>query len=341
MEKLSCQQIDDEFLVEQYIAGKLTGALRDRFEMHISECAEHAQAVSLEKVLRRGIREYARGELKSRIMSRVKKRDDIRLLVLRFAAFLLVAVITPLILYYQFGIFQKDKLPQLNVMSDSITKPLTPVSQEIKTTEISATAGVKTAAKASAKESAVEPESEGLGLSIPQSEPIMAETEEPTVAAEERQMPVDVKKETLSDVQTLGMAAAKPTQDASGLRNLMVGTRNVSDITRSKVLVFNADNILQSEMINKISPQIEQYEPEIHDCMKKYTADTANTYSHLFIEFMILPDGKTQAAKILKTNIDLNECENSILEKIHEWTFPMVDSECRVQIQYRFRTSRD
>ena len=53
MNKLSCRQIDDEFLVEQYVAGKLTGELRDRFEQHISECPEHAKAVSLEKVLQK------------------------------------------------------------------------------------------------------------------------------------------------------------------------------------------------------------------------------------------------------------------------------------------------
>jgi hypothetical protein len=108
MDKNFCQQIDQESLVEQYIAGNLRGELLEKFEQHIKECEDHAQAVLLEKAFKRGVTEFARGEIKTRLRHRLKKREDTRFLILRYAAILFVAVITPLIIYYQFNIAPED-----------------------------------------------------------------------------------------------------------------------------------------------------------------------------------------------------------------------------------------
>ena len=108
MDKNFCQQIDKESLVEQYVAGKLRGDLLDKFEQHIKDCEDHAQSVLLEKALKRGVSEYARGEIKTRLHDRLKKREDTRFMMLRYAAILLVAVITPLILYYQFNVAPEE-----------------------------------------------------------------------------------------------------------------------------------------------------------------------------------------------------------------------------------------
>jgi hypothetical protein len=58
----------------------------------------------LEKALQRGITEFARGELKTKLKKRLKKRENTRYLILRYAAILFIAVITPLLIYYQFSV---------------------------------------------------------------------------------------------------------------------------------------------------------------------------------------------------------------------------------------------
>jgi hypothetical protein len=342
MDKLSCQQIDAEFLVEQYVAGKLTGELRDRFEEHIAECAEHAQAISLEKVFRRGVREFARSEIKSRIMSRAKKREDIRVLVLRFAAFLFVAVITPLILYYQFGIFQKeDKIAQVKILSDSDKTSSGPAVLERKMQETSATASTEKAGKALDENVAAQPESKGSGKTVTQPEQIIAENEVPLSKAEEPQPAEAMRLEARSQVQSKDVSLTRAKQVAGSKESLIVSTGTVTETIKPTVMVFSSDNTLQPDVAEKISPQMGHYEPEIHDCLKKFLVGNGDRYCQLSIEFVILPDGKTRSAKVLKTNIDLKESENCILEKINNWTFPAIDSEYRVLTQYCFELTEE
>jgi hypothetical protein len=122
MDKNICQQIDDEMLVEQYVAGRLKGELLDKFEEHIQTCPNHAHAVTLEKALKRGVSEFARGELKSKIRERLQKREDTRFLLLRYAAILFVAVITPLLLYYQLNVYNSGLEESLSVTKETALK---------------------------------------------------------------------------------------------------------------------------------------------------------------------------------------------------------------------------
>ena len=99
-----CRQIDEKMLVEEYVAGRLKGDLLKNFEEHIEKCEKHDHAVSLEKSLKMGISEFARNDIKAKLRKRLEKQNDTRFLILRYAAILLVAVITPLLIYYQFNI---------------------------------------------------------------------------------------------------------------------------------------------------------------------------------------------------------------------------------------------
>jgi hypothetical protein len=102
MDKSYCKKIDDELLVEKYVEGKMTVQERALFEKHLSECQDHAQAVSLEKALHRGISDYARSEIRSHLRRTIRQKESMRFYILRYAAILFFVVITPLMLYYQF-----------------------------------------------------------------------------------------------------------------------------------------------------------------------------------------------------------------------------------------------
>jgi hypothetical protein len=110
MDKDFCQLIDRDDLVEKYIEGKLHGEILNKFTQHLSECEAHARAVSLERALQRGVRDFARSELKSNLRHQIKKHEISRYYILRYAAILIVAIMAPILLYYQFVI--KPETPQ-------------------------------------------------------------------------------------------------------------------------------------------------------------------------------------------------------------------------------------
>ena len=99
---LSCEQIDKQELVEQYVAGKLSASLRVAFEQHISHCEIHARAVLFERSIKRGVRAYARDELKKRIniLSGHGESEGVRTMILRFAAIFLAVILIPILLIY-------------------------------------------------------------------------------------------------------------------------------------------------------------------------------------------------------------------------------------------------
>ena len=99
MDKLYCKKIDRDLLVEKYVEGKMDTEERQEFEQHLRECPVHAQAVVLEKALHRGISEFARSEIRTRLKRSIQKREDIRFYIVRYAAILFLVVITPLLYY--------------------------------------------------------------------------------------------------------------------------------------------------------------------------------------------------------------------------------------------------
>jgi len=125
MDKSYCKKIDKDLLVEKYVEGKMNAEERQEFEQHLRECPVHAQAVALEKSLHRGISEFARSEIRTRLKRSIQKREDIRFYVVRYAAILFLVVITPLILYYQFYVPQWDEIPSKQI-------PLPPESSKLK-----------------------------------------------------------------------------------------------------------------------------------------------------------------------------------------------------------------
>lgn len=322
MDKSFCKRIDDEFLVEEYVAGKLFGELREQFEQHISECEEHANALALEKALRRGVREFARNELKSRIRSKVRKRDDIRLIVLRFAAFLFVAVITPLILYYQFGILQQESEQSLVPESTSKRPVIATETMEVKESEQSKEIQ-KTVAEVPMKRTVSDDLSEGAGLTA---EPVMPEVSDEADAVGE------IELQTRDELKTSVYQSVESPKALSKQRT--VGVRGVSlpaEREESSLMVFTLDDSLQLAVPNRISLQLKLYQKDIHDCLQSLLEAKENNEYHLLVEFILRTDGKTQSVKIIKTDIELKDAQVCIEAKIRNWTFPPGEADYRVQ----------
>ncbi len=125
MNKAFCRQIDEEFLLEQYVKGRLPAEMRFKIEQHIEECPVHAQALRLEKLLHHGITEYGRHEMKQRLQKGLRRSDDTKVLILRFAAILFVAVFIPVVLYYGFYINRSES----PATGPERTLPMAPVKQ--------------------------------------------------------------------------------------------------------------------------------------------------------------------------------------------------------------------
>ena len=102
MDQKFCKQIDDEDLIEKYISGNLHGELLNRLTEHLAECQMHSQAVNLERALSRGVRDFARSELKTKLRFQIKKHEISKYYIMRYAAVLIVAIMVPITLYYQF-----------------------------------------------------------------------------------------------------------------------------------------------------------------------------------------------------------------------------------------------
>ena len=113
MNDLNCHNFDEEYFVERYIAGELSAAEKNDFELHLQTCPVHAKAVALEKALKKGVKEFARNEIKSAIKKKYKKKEENRILILRFAAIFFLVVITPLILYYH---YQYDMENEISIL---------------------------------------------------------------------------------------------------------------------------------------------------------------------------------------------------------------------------------
>jgi hypothetical protein len=154
MDKAFCKKIDNESLIEAYVKGTLQPELRMQIEAHIQECPVHAQALRLEKLLNRGIQEYARYEMKKKLTVNVHKADETKLLILRFAAILFAAVLIPVLLYFGFKIGRSGSgLPETVTQVRPASAPESE-QQNVKNLETHAQPGIMASRAAGAKKAA-------------------------------------------------------------------------------------------------------------------------------------------------------------------------------------------
>jgi len=336
-----CKEIDQELLVEQYVAGKLSGDLLYKFEQHINVCAEHANAVSLEKALRRGVREFARSEIKSRIKQRIHKREDMRIMILRFAAFLFVAVITPIILYYQFvlvpdrieeaqeqGKIASDTAYSAPAQEDDLSQQAKPEAVTIDVAgpedkgisseeRVEIMPPVKSAQDIAGK--AGEAVNEPQAVKPPEVAGAAAEAEK---SAEEYKLSQDIlEEETLVTRKRIGLTSVSAVREASD---------------ESSLYVSAADQSLQAELTEMIGQQMVLYQAQIQTCVENYLSNEALNAYTIEIEFVIQPEGNITGVQVIKSAVKIPEIENCILEKIKTWKFQVKNTQCTVRKKFNF-----
>ena len=321
MDKNFCRQIDQESLVEQYVAGKLRGELLDQFEEHLKDCQDHAGAVLLEKALKRGVSEFARGEIKSKLRHRLKKREDARYMMLRYAAILLVAVITPLLLYYQINIAPDEIAESISekeeVVRDEVTikdgeeKQLTekPPKVELKSRKSAAPA---------AQGIQVSPAAGGLS-SVQESERSSINTKDTKILEIS-----DDKKTKSSDMQEL-LKSVKATAPAKieADHPLEEDIQTTRGQLQSTAILDQSQERQSTSLINEINNKIKEDSLSIRACVDNYLGDPERDTYEIQILIQVLNGGKIGELKLVRTTHPSSDLESCLFNMIKTYTLPV------------------
>ncbi len=313
MDKNFCQQIDRELLVEQYVCGRLKGDLLEKFENHIQGCEVHAQAVTLEKAIKRGVSEFARSEIKSKLHDRLKKREDTRFLLLRYAAVLFVAVITPLLLYYQFNIG-----PTRTVKMET-PKPAPSTIREKEKPAVKAPGPVATVVNEKKepllpKQTSDKRSSRGIsrrktgygssGGGTRDTETLQG----PKTAPPEPEMDVKIADESSQELDT----------DYSEQEEIK-GVQGFNAVSSAKDLVLKKD--VQSIMMLEFDKKVEKEYSTIELCIKTHLKENERPGYQIRLSIQIAPSGDVGEIKVLEANIRSSELEVCMINIIKNWTF--------------------
>lgn len=295
MNKILCQQIDQESLVEQYVAGKLPGELLEQFEQHIKGCKDHARAVLLEKALKRGVLEFARGEIKAKLRNRLKKREDTRFMILRYAAILFVVVITPLLLYYQLNVAPEEMVKSVSEKEERIISDdaISSYEEELQKTE----EPPKTELKARRS-------------SLPNSE---KESVEPTArggaeSAKMQNMLKAVKATAPPKIETDYSLGEEP--------------QAAREIARAPASRGDGRREQSPALIVEINRKVAEDSASIKGCMDNFLDESERIKYKLELNIQVLNNGKIGEIKIIRTTNQSSDLETCLLNIIKAWILP-------------------
>ncbi len=295
MDKNLCRQIDQESLVEKYVAGKLRGELLEQFEQHIKDCEDHARAVLLEKALKRGVLEFARGEIKTKLRNRLKKREDTRFMILRYAAILFVVVITPLLLYYQLNVAPEEMVESVSEKEESIISDdaINSYEEELQKTE----EPPKTELKARRS-------------SLPNSE---KEPVEPTArggaeSAKMQNMLKAVKATAPPKIETDYPLGEEP--------------QAAREIARAPASRGDGQGGQSPALIVEINRKVAEDSSSIKGCMDNFLDESERIKYKLELNIQVLNNGKIGEIKIIRTTNQSSDLETCLLNIIKAWILP-------------------
>jgi hypothetical protein len=303
MKSLSCEQIDQQGLVELYVAGKLPDPLREQFEQHISNCETHAQALLIEKSIKRGVQAYAREELKKRIHAHVSRVDTTRTLILRFAAIFLIGILTPLLLIYLFNNQHQPELTQ-NIASDSTYMRSAAVEESIQQESERATMPIireKRAAKSSRQDT-------GKAQDLPPG---------PSLALRQ-----DDGDASYTSGKGLALLSKKETVPKA---------RAMMEMTAAGESIFAiVDTSLQSPQYDKI---LQNHEKKMQTYFQTMNVPAA----YIDFKFIVSPMGYVDNIKILNISAPLPVLEDSLTKSLQKLKFPQTGRSLQIHKKYIFK----
>jgi hypothetical protein len=305
MDKNYCKKIDENLLVEKYVEGKLDPEEIQKFEKHLAECPVHAQAVTLEKALYRGISEYARSEIRSRLRRSVEKKDDIRYYILRYAAILFLVVITPLILYYQFYTprVQDVEIPHPELLSPAQEKKpgSKTQNQSIQLTEDKSSGDVaETEAENDMSDKIVKRSAlEDQKLSRPA----------PEIKAQEEELSGEAQRAERKQAEV-----PEPPSAAHALRKITTGEKSAARITAMTAAEMAGISRLQSEKFGTL-------EDKMRACIQRHKRSLSIEPFTLTYSFVIDTLGTTNEIKILRMSENIAGIDSCLKTTIQGWQF--------------------
>jgi hypothetical protein len=306
MKPLSCKQIDQQGLIEQYVAGRLSIPLREALEQHVAHCEKHAQALLIEKNIKRGVQAYARDELKKRIHVRARKRDDTKILILRFAAIFLVVIFTPLLLVYLFTEQKQSELVQ-NMVADSFQTHSTQVEKNIPE------------------------EKENFALSVSLEQAGTKSTPEKSTkkdTAKTRDIIIDESIAFQDSGNRVGYASTSAPALMSKKEEVPSVSAVMDNIAAGRSVFIPDDTCGQNRqfeiILKKHEQQMQAYFHTLH----------AQAAISIDFKFVVSPAGSVNSVQIVNTSKPLPVLEDSLTKSLLQLKFPQTGKSCQMHKKY-------
>jgi hypothetical protein len=371
-----CKKIDKELLVEKYVAGELSGSLLTEFEKHIASCKKHARAVSLEKIIKKGISAFARNEMKLRIRKRIQKSIETRYMMLKVAAILFIVTITPLILYYHFHLDQSAKMIEQDLTGqvkkeiahpDSL-KAEEPVPQTVidnmiikDVDRILSGESKKSIARNQAEKKKQLP-APSIGTFSAKSAGTLGKQDEEVIpaaippekidehllvsevkeVAEAEQLPAPERNLDKSQRTGRGMQSRLSVSEA---RDKGAGETEISAVAKNEIAAekeeLSYDDSSAGKKIDQFElPLLQQlalHDPEINNCFDQSKELIADDSLEVNVELIILPDGLVEVVKIIDNKTNLEKMNDCIIKTILNCKFSQQENKVYLKKKYLFR----
>jgi len=320
MDKNFCRQIDQQSLVELYVAGKLRGKLLEQFEQHLKDCEDHARALSLEKAFKRGVSEFARGEIKSKLRNRLKKRENTRSMILRYAAILLVAVITPLLLYYQLNVAPDEMADSLSEREESVIsdneidrhKEEQPEEEKPPKTELKARSSIGGVSE----EKPVQPSAPGGSAYKKPDENIDDPEQAKRLEIDKKQR---MKSQDMQDMLKAVKASSPPKIEADYPKEEEIDVMDdQATAMATQGYTQEGPSIALSHEMNK---KVQNDSIAIRGCIDNFLGHPEGQNYEIEISIQVLIDGKIGEIKMVRTTHQSSDLESCIYNIIKKWTF--------------------